>query len=103
MCFLVALFARAWIEMILKTLQPLNAYVALFARAWIEMFFSLSDFLKCQVALFARAWIEIRFIVYIIPYICESPSLRGRGLKSMVALFSASLKKSPSLRGRGLK
>ena len=47
--------------MILKTLQPLNAYVALFARAWIEIFVTSLLCSGCVVALFARAWIEIVF------------------------------------------
>ena len=55
----VALFTRAWIEILPYHLALINWGVALFTRAWIEM----SLFLKCQspclVALFTRAWIEI--------------------------------------------
>ena len=34
-------------------------YVALFARAWIEMLTVCTSTVKHAVALFARAWIEI--------------------------------------------
>ena len=33
--------------------------VALFARAWIEIHFERNKIMKITVALFARAWIEI--------------------------------------------
>ena len=56
---MVALFTRAWIE-ILSFCRFLHiGTVALFTRAWIEIIFthSFSDF--AFVALFTRAWIEI--------------------------------------------
>ena len=34
---IVALFARAWIEMSIAYHPTENGFVALFARAWIEM------------------------------------------------------------------
>ena len=80
---LVALFARAWIEIQwvygkraeketspslrgrgLKYLLPnfylLKVQVALFARAWIEISESIGNAQRPEVALFARAWIEIK-------------------------------------------
>ena len=57
----VALFARAWIEIIFfDEIQPENN-VALFARAWIEIKDYRYEFFTTDVALFARAWIEINF------------------------------------------
>ena len=57
----VALFARAWIE-ILKLL-PFVCFllVSLFARAWIEISQTSHVCKIFPVALFARAWIEIVF------------------------------------------
>ena len=56
---LVALFARAWIEMLdIKRLNELFK-VALFARAWIEIELITNNIFFPYVALFARAWIEI--------------------------------------------
>ena len=54
------------------------------------------------VALFTRAWIEI-VIPHIVISAVWSPSLRGRGLKSMTEYEEEDIKLSPSLRGRGLK
>ena len=55
----VALFARAWIEIIVP-LYRLSAHnVALFARAWIEILPVPEAVKIISVALFARAWIEI--------------------------------------------
>ena len=56
---LVALFARAWIEMSKIIKSPFVALVALFARAWIEMNEGIKSYSRLFVALFARAWIEI--------------------------------------------
>ena len=108
MCILiVALFARAWIE--IKTGNVENAKgttspslrgrglkskmpeeykgkvnVALFARAWIEISAVYVGLFSAFVALFARAWIEIYFGSFLDydPY--SSPSLRGRGLKYLL-------------------
>ena len=54
--------------------------VALFTRAWIEIvqLVTLSPILP--VALFTRAWIEISSAQNI-NFLIGSPSLRGRGLK----------------------
>ena len=78
---MVALFARAWIEIAVLAVQPPAYRVALFARAWIEIvsllrshalkqspslrgrglkyLFGCTECLPIRVALFARAWIEI--------------------------------------------
>ena len=76
----VALFARAWIEIL--DIERLNELfkVALFARAWIEITHGAYTQYRPLVALFARAWIEINDYRYEF-FTTESPSLRGRGLK----------------------
>ena len=56
---LVALLARAWIEMPLYAVQRVMNLVALLARAWIEIFPDMVEDLDDKVALLARAWIEI--------------------------------------------
>ena len=55
----VALFARAWIEIMSLEKATDLTVVALFARAWIEILFDLQGFSLGLVALFARAWIEM--------------------------------------------
>ncbi len=56
----VALFTRAWIEMVyVDTLIGDLTMVALFTRAWIEMFILSPLPRRARVALFTRAWIEI--------------------------------------------
>ena len=79
--YVVALFTRAWIEMVVGSVAIYMVNVALFTRAWIEMFF---DEIKKR----ADIW---------------SPSSRGRGLKSLMwqEVFNSQL--SLSSRGRGLK
>ena len=78
----VALFARAWIE-IQPEMEALDAVpVALFARAWIEIKSAIYVAITHYVALFARAWIEISCLGKLSSD-CASPSLRGRGLKSI--------------------
>ena len=82
---LVALFTRAWIEIICGRSTPHLTEVALFTRAWIEMWlhendnallgespssrgrglkYSFTIFIPatCSVALFTRAWIEIELL-----------------------------------------
>ena len=55
----VALFTRAWIE-ILRQKKPVGKLlVALFTRAWIEILRQKKPVGKLLVALFTRAWIEI--------------------------------------------
>ena len=54
--------------------------VALFTRAWIEIILALRQVRRVCVALFTRAWIEIG-VYYIYHLIPLSPSSRGRGLK----------------------
>ena len=77
--------------------------VALFARAWIEIFIPPCFEILPRVALFARAWIEIGVILSPIASEALSPSLRGRGLKFDKVYKAHKAVRSPSLRGRGLK
>ena len=67
--------------MAFQQLPPLSYPVALFARAWIEMLNIVLQPFIALVALFARAWIEITIFVVFTPIFNKSPSLRGRGLK----------------------
>ena len=55
----VALFTRAWIEILNRRIVKLVPLVALFTRAWIEINYFLHLHNIGQVALFTRAWIEI--------------------------------------------
>ena len=55
----VALFTRAWIEIMWNTAPIYSGLVALFTRAWIEIILYNIKYLKYNVALFTRAWIEI--------------------------------------------
>ena len=55
-------------------------WVALFARAWIEIMTGFIKTFPKKVALFARAWIEISTPFHLV-FVFMSPSLRGRGLK----------------------
>ena len=99
---MVALFTRAWIEIIIRQFQTLSrpspssrgrglkycdiapeevkGIVALFTRAWIEIFAPFDIPAHLIVALFTRAWIEISAIAAPIT-VSVSPSSRGRGLK----------------------
>ena len=56
---MVALFTRAWIEMLTALGQKIAAEVALFTRAWIEIVWFCRPPCRRWVALFTRAWIEI--------------------------------------------
>ena len=66
--------------MLYPSMMSSQSGVALFARAWIEMLEGLIFHRIFTVALFARAWIEID-VLDDNGECCESPSLRGRGLK----------------------
>ena len=57
----VALFTRAWIEIIDVAIYAGLRLVALFTRAWIEIFLYLLWLHLLHVALFTRAWIEMAF------------------------------------------
>ncbi len=74
----VALYARAWVEIIHVRRSGRQKNVALYARAWVEMLRGLLINLVKPVALYARAWVEICAPrdVYILR---ASPSTRGRG------------------------
>ena len=65
---MVALFTRAWIEMVSAFLYLSRSVVALFTRAWIEITSLLIVLKTVDVALFTRAWIEIKYFLYL-PYI----------------------------------
>ena len=56
---LVALYARAWVEIPKLLFQMSSLDVALYARAWVEMFFPSTKRVSKAVALYARAWVEI--------------------------------------------
>ena len=55
----VALFTRAWIEIVFTDYKIIVRYVALFTRAWIEIASQNYRDHVPLVALFTRAWIEI--------------------------------------------
>ena len=77
--------------------------VALFTRAWIEMLVISIYLRQFPVALFTRAWIEIRISTYEkCPYQCR-PLYEGVDWNNYIVLKQYKLFKSPSLRGRGLK
>ena len=77
---MVALFARAWIEIFLHFNQSFfNASPSLRGRG-LKYLLSSYLCLLCFVALFARAWIEIGQ-PFDMNVHTTSPSLRGRGLK----------------------
>ena len=73
----VALFTRAWIEIVLiKDIADLR-YVALFTRAWIEMTTPSANWACVTVALFTRAWIEITAASPAIAKRCSRPLHEG--------------------------
>ena len=55
----VALFTRAWIEIVIILYNNSCTMVALFTRAWIEIILPDEPYPDHFVALFTRAWIEI--------------------------------------------
>ena len=55
----VALFTRAWIEIITAQKDGVAIVVALFTRAWIEIPSVHKPRRAYTVALFTRAWIEM--------------------------------------------
>ena len=65
--------------------------VALFTRAWIEIIQKNTLQTAVTVALFTRAWIEI---AQLLPdcILDRSPSSRGRGLKSKIIAFITSMR-----------
>ena len=79
----VALFTRAWIEILPVLRLFLLLFVALFTRAWIEILIYALSAIFHNVALFTRAWIEITRADFL-PDNLVSPSSRGRGLKWQV-------------------
>ncbi|EDP25161.1 hypothetical protein COPEUT_02655 [Coprococcus eutactus ATCC 27759] len=56
---LVAPFAGAWIEILMKRVRLTKEIVAPFAGAWIEMSGGNGDSTSSGVAPFAGAWIEM--------------------------------------------
>ena len=67
----VALFTRAWIEIVYQRIDYLASEVALFTRAWIEIFLILHDTTGKTVALFTRAWIEIFSVFFLLKFFCR--------------------------------
>ena len=55
----VALFTRAWIEIVIVKPCYICYKVALFTRAWIEISIVCNHKTHIFVALFTRAWIEM--------------------------------------------
>ena len=55
----VALFTRAWIEIVRSNTSGDIISVALFTRAWIEIANTKPKRKNIEVALFTRAWIEM--------------------------------------------
>ena len=82
--------------------EQLFRNVALFTRAWIEIVLHKKFVAIKMVALFTRAWIEILYS-HCKHYRNESPSSRGRGLKFSALSTDGAELRSPSSRGRGLK
>ena len=121
----VALFTRAWIEILFTKCMIVFCIVALFTRAWIEIFLILEYLSIYLVALFTRAWIEIRFTINLQK--CEQcrplhegvdwnvfavfvwawpfcrPLHEGVDWNKIRLLYAYDRCKSPSSRGRGLK
>ena len=58
--WVVALLARAWIEIPTQPRYTSSPLVALLARAWIEIHRDRIKREHAVVALLARAWIEIK-------------------------------------------
>ena len=78
--------------------------VSLFTREWIEMYLKWDTRQWMRVSLFTREWIEIDCRCSLLFLRFWSPSLRGSGLKYLVAAVKQSIQRqSPSLRGSGLK
>ena len=122
--FLVALFTRAWIEILVdgqtyndvkspssrgRGLKFENIYikrfrlcVALFTRAWIEIPVVILSPLLYYVALFTRAWIEIRLWVLALHRLLVALFTRA-WIEISPSFLWALTWKSPSSRGRGLK
>ena len=121
---MVALFTRAWIEILSYTVEGRtspspssrgrglkcrptdncgdNQCVALFTRAWIEILQFLNRHGKIVVALFTRAWIEIS--VLCVTAFDVSVALFTRAWIEIYCSGSCPhLRLSPSSRGRGLK
>ena len=51
--------------------------VALFTRAWIEILILTVNFFSASVALFTRAWIEISFIMRSLFVVSRRPLYEG--------------------------
>ena len=86
-----------------KKIEQVLETVALFTRAWIEILSSVNGTIAWDVALFTRAWIEMEKAPYLLCKRRMSPSSRGRGLKLSVSASPGVFRPSPSSRGRGLK
>ena len=86
--FAVSLFTREWIEIAALSVMPCKYAVSLFTREWIEITSARTDCQRRPVSLFTREWIEMWIIFAQAIQVCESPSLRGSGLKSIPFWYS---------------
>ena len=95
----VALFTRAWIEILLYcAFSGLSMWSPFSRGRGLKLCLLCNSCLFCAVALFTRAWIEIKRIYLPLWLRITSPFSRGRGLKydkhenadtdSKVALFT---------------
>ena len=73
----VALFTRAWIEIISPFSVLMYSQVALFTRAWIEIKSAIYVAIKHFVALFTRAWIEIAVATAVLKSLASRPLHEG--------------------------
>ena len=73
----VALFTRAWIEILIELFLTEFIRVALFTRAWIEIKLLTVTLTFDDVALFTRAWIEIEIALPFRVYRLRRPLHEG--------------------------
>ena len=73
----VALFTRAWIEMVTTQYFIPKIFVALFTRAWIEIKDIPDEIVFVTVALFTRAWIEMLIELFLTEFIRSRPLHEG--------------------------
>ena len=73
----VALFTRAWIEIVPDDAEFPYITVALFTRAWIEIASLIQSLGGDTVALFTRAWIEIYCLSSLVLSLTRRPLHEG--------------------------
>ena len=101
--FQVALFTRAWIEIIPKC-PLLSAVKSRPLHEGVDWNRRLDPFWVCvyKSPSSRGRGLKLRYMTSLIPK-CPSPSSRGRGLKYHFSVIKCELVRSPSSRGRGLK